>query len=695
MLNTLSYASRMVDDGSTAAMLREHTREGVANCDPIWKKADKLKKFVARKQWSKEDEERVSRAGRKTPLPVMSEIGRVLATFSGRQMMQRFAREYIARHQGAARRAEIMTKIDRAVMQHCDAEQVESKAFKDGPGIQGVSWTRWFVDELSGDKPILRVADVPVWSMMWPRTRELNLRDRPWHRWGSWAPQAEVRERWSEKWEEIRSRIGMREWTTSDQERGGSSRIPWAGQEGNKPLKLEEYYDPHGRAFWLEYEEWREKVRVFRVARPRDPMMPFSVARGMLIDPQHQEDPIESVDLEEAAYREWEKQHQAMHNEDVPPDAMVRRPKLVYRYAFLIGDTVLETDDLDVGIFTFSPMAAECVELSDETHYIGLVEDIVDAQRMKNYMMAALLRDLAINPKGVFVYEQGLFRDHDAALTAFTSPGGAIQVPRGRLSTGAPPFSFHAGGTGPYRSMLEGMLSIYDQAIPRLAGFNPGALGQLGPDLRRISGQVVRAVQDAAMVSNAERFDALRLYRREGGRIFLAFLRLLYDTPQDLVDFIGEEDAYEDVIDPATGDPVLDPATQAPMRQLAIPPKEMWKEDAWQEIGIEEVQPTDDELSALWETLQTQVQLLLQPMQDTGEPLFTSEDLAEVLPKIPAARRQKMLQRIRRAQTVMRRQKLMAEQQAMAAAQQGAPDAGANGQPAPTNGAPPPQVAAA
>jgi hypothetical protein len=651
----------MEDDGSLEAMWREHRAEGIANCQKFWDKATRLKKFAGRDQWPEGDKKKLDNPNRKSPRMTVPDTARILATFSGRQMMQRFERAYVARHQSAERYAEIMSKIDRAVMQATDAEQVDSQVFKDGPGIQGISWARYFVDEMSGPEPQLRKEKVPIWNMMWPATCDINLRDRAWHRWGSWWPQSAVKERWATQFREIQTLIGRKQWTSSEQ-RGESSRIPWAGQAGNKPLEQSDYYDANKRSFWIEYEEWREPVTFYSVARPKDPNMTYADALGIQVTAT-EEDPFERVEMRAEDWKEFKKSYETIHGEEVPKEMVVRKPRLVHRYAYGCGDKVLETDTMEVGIFTFTSMAAEVIELPGETLYIGLMEDLVDAQRMKNYMRSALIRDMQINPKGTLFVEQGLFRDKDQALTAFTSPGGVIEIPRGRLTGAASqPWRFEAGGTGPYRSMVEGMHQTYSDDIPRLAGFNPAALGQLGNDLRRISGQVVRSVQDAAMVSNAERFDALRLDRREGGRIFLAFMRLLYKRPEDLIPFIGEQDAYEDVTDPVTGEPVPDEMGQ-PQRRLAIPPIEMWVPEAWKEIAVEEVAPTDDDQQAFWDSLQTQIQLLTQPMPDIGEGILSSEDIVDLMPKVPAARRQKMLLRIRRLQARVKQQQMMQAQQ--------------------------------
>lgn len=700
MADTIQYSSRLRDDGSLDTMWREHREEGIANCTLIWAEARRLKKFAARDQWPDRDKSGGGGSGgtdnnpnRKSARLTIPETSRVLAAFSGRQILQRVEREYIPRNQDTARFAETLTRVDRAVCQACDGEQVDSAAFRDGPGIQGVSWVRWFVDDWTGERPQLKYETVPIWQMMWPPTRQLNLTDRAWQRWGSWMSQSTVRAKWPDAYDRIRILIGTRQWTNVQQQAGQSSRIPWSGGPGNKPLSnltTAEAYDPKSRSFWIEYEELRELVTAWQVARPVDPAMSYADALGLdrqrilalsATDPAAQAaappDPFETVEMTPEELRAYRKERLAVHGEEIPKDLATRKQRMVYRYVYGCGDQILETGDIAQKRFTFQSMAAEVVELEDRTLYISLLKDLEDAQRMVNYMMSAMVRDIQVNPKGGLIVEQGLFRDKNEALTAWTAPGGVIEVPRGRLTQGSAPFQLIPSPSGQYASRLDNMLAFWREAIPRLAGFNPAALGQLGTDIRRVSGEVVKQLADATMTSNAERIDSLRLFRREGGRIFLAFARVLWE-PEDLVAFIGESDAYDDVLDPETGLPAVDPVTGEPRRVLAIPPKEMWHEDSWKEIAIEEVTPSDSDLEAFWNAVQTQVALFQTPMPDTGKPLFESADWIKMFPKMPAALRQKVLARIKMQQRQMVEQQ---QQQAQAAqAQQQAQDQEQQGQ---------------
>lgn len=687
MSDNQSYASRMENDSSTLAMWKDHRQEGIDNCAPKWKESSRLKRFAARDQWPDEDRHKTDNPNRKSARITVPETSRVLAAFSGKQVLQRLEREYIPRNEDAARYAEVWTKVDRAICQACDGEQVDSAAFRDGPGIQGISWVRWYVDDWTSEIPQLKYETVPIWQMMWPATRLINLQDRAWQRWGSWWPQSTVRARWRQHYDAIRTMIGTQQWTDMQQKVGGvHSRIPWIGGPGNKPLtsSAADAYDPRTRSLWIEYEEYRELRTYFRVARPIDPNMTYAEALDVdrqrimrLSDPMTAQsappDAMERIELSPDELPEFRREHQSVHSEDVPNDLIERKQRMEYRYIFGCGDVILEEGEVEQGCFTFQALAAEVVELENETKYISLMSDLVDAQRMVNYMMSALIRDIQIHPKGGLIVEQGLFRDKNEALAAWTAPGGVIEVPRGRLSQGTKPYDLVPNPPGQYETKLQSMLAFYREAIPRLAGFNPAALGQLGTDIRRVSGEVVRQLADATMTSNAERIDSFRLYRREGARIFMAFARKMWQ-PEDLVRFIGESDAYDDVLDPMTAMPTGE-------RVLAIPPKEAWNEDYWKEIAIEEVQPGDDQLSAFWDKVQTQVALLQAPMPDTGQPLFQSEDWVKLL-QLPASMRQKLLARIKAQQRKLQQEQMMAQQQAQQAQEQGQmppPDAGAAG----------------
>lgn len=649
-----SYRDTMEGEGyDLKEMLRTHRTQGLASWQPKWEKATQMQKFCNGEHWGEADKNKMDKAPSKSPRLSVREIDPVLQTFSGRQMMQRFERAYMPRHSAAARKGEIMTAIDRAMMHAADAEQIDSSAFKDGPGIQGISCVRWEMDDLNERGGGILISDVPIWQVMAdPEARRVNLSDRGWQRFGSWWPVAEVKERWPEHWQTLLQHVGSGSWIPTEPKE--SSRIPWTGMAGNKTLDYSLLFYPKGRAVWIEYEEWKEIVPEWEVVIPADPSLSYADAIASAVE--NGPDIFSSVVYRSLAeVREFKERHLATFGEDVPKSYIARKRSVKYKFAYICGDTVLETDDIPTEYWTFQFLTGFRIAMPTCVEWSSVVERLVDPQKWVDVMLSALVRNLQITPKGLLFAEEGFFRNRQEAMSAWSNPGGLIMVGRGKLSGGNPGFLQVNPGTQTYAGMVESLMSFAQNAIPRLAGFNPGALGQLGGDLRRISGEVVRQVQDAAMASNAEPFDALRHYRREGGRIFLSFLRRFFE-PDQLVEIVGEETAYEDVIDPMTKQPVVDPVTGEPQRRLVIADKESWHPAYWKEIGVEDVVPTGDQLASLWKAVETSIQILLQPQPDTGMPLFSSEDLAEIIPGIPAQRRERMLQRIRAAVLAMQQQ---------------------------------------
>jgi hypothetical protein len=684
MADLSKIAFSMGDDDSLETMLRLHREVGTQAWKPEWEEFTKLQKFVGGDQWPDMDKRRMdgadgqgTAAQPRAPRLSVNEIAPVLQTFSGREMMQRFERGYVSRNPGKAREGEIMTQVDRAFMQAADAEQVVSAAFKDGPGIQGVSAVRWELDDLNERGGGIVITDLPMWQVMAdPEARQVNLSDRAWHRYGQWWSQKRVRERWPDKFEEIQKSVGGgNPWVPTDMT--DSSRIPWAGMAGNKPMDV---YYPRGKTLWIEYEEWKDVTTYWEVGVPADPSQTYSDAIAASMNMQDgDQDPFTTQTVENAAeLKALKDQHSATFGEDIPKPYINRKQRIAYKYAYVCGDTILETDDVPTGCWTIQFLTGFRFPQPKRTRWTSLVSRLVDPQKWINVFLSALVRNIQISPKGLLFVEDGFFKNRNEAMSTWASPGGLITVGRGKLSGSLPGYKFESGGTQPYAAMVTDMMSFYREAVPRLAGFNPGALGQLGGDLRRISGQVVKQVQDAAMTANAEPFDALRHFRREGGKIFLAFLRTFYN-PEDIVRIVGEDVAYQKVLDPTSGQPipeqqpVVDPQTGQPatdpqtgqpqmgpvydavtgeqkfQQQLVFPDKSAFVPDYWKDISVEDVQPVGDQLQATWDAIQTSVPTLLQPRPDTGQPLFSSKVLAKMIPGIPSQIRQEILQEVQAA----------------------------------------------
>lgn len=644
MADAIQTVQRLNHKETLEEMLLRHRADGINNCRETWNRAAELQRYANESnQWGRSLKSNQSgnasqNAGPKTHNRVgVNEITQIIQTLSGRQMMQRLERKYEPRSAGQAFFAEAMTAIDKALCEEAQTDQVESAAFKDGPGIQGVSLIRFEYDTLDDDRGKLVVNDWPVWQAMWPQScRKINLGDRAWHRIGMWMPATEVKDRWGkEKWEKVQHLVSTQPWASLGGEISGSSRTPWAGQDGNVIVgaggDTPPYYNPHKNELWVEMEEWRETQMVYEVGVPTAEGMTY--AEAMAGAAPGQPDTMTSAQMTGSELADHKAQHLAMTGEAMPDNLAVPKKIMKYKYAYIVGPTVTDTSDIPVGQFTILFMTGFRYPQPDRTDWIGLTERLVEVQKWMNLFLTAIIKLLESNPKGVLFYEKGLFSSKKDAMTEFSSTGGTIEVPRGKLSGANPPYRYEAGGSSPYSEMVQPIFQFYREAIPRLAGFNPGALGQLGTDLRRISGEVLKGVQDAAMASNAELFDSLRAYRQDAGKLILAFIRTFWlDKQEDLVAMVGEENLQ--YIDPDTGQTLS-----------AFPPVEMWTPSAWRRIAVEEVAPVGDALDSLWQSFgqNNALQTLQAPQPDTGKPLFSSEDLIQTIPRLPSSLRNKMV----------------------------------------------------
>lgn len=665
-----SPIAALMGEESLEDMLRRHRQEGIRTCSRVWWMSEILQRYA--NDASQHEELDETRLGDRSYDPFdtkrlsVNEIRLPVGAASGRQVMERFERSYKPRSANAERFGEVVSGVDKAMMAQADAEQAESAAFRDGPCIQGVSCVRWEYDTTEDPRGRLLVQNWPIKQVMWGNeAREINLRDRTWHRAGWWWPASRVREEWPDRFKDLAFFAATAGWGNADVP-GVSSRTPWSGGPAHRraDADTDPFYSSRSQSFFVEREEWRELTHEYVVARPVDPAETYASAQARYMElaasipggkvPPEQ-DTMERVTLDYKGVRDFKANYLAATNEDVPSRYIAKRPKIVYKYAYVIGGKVMETGEIPEGTFTFLFMTGRRRDTPTGTRWIGLAEDLVPQQRLNNLLLMSLYKNLATNPKGVLVYEQGVFKNRDDALDQFTKPGGVIETKRGALTSGAKPYAFEAGGTNAYHGMLESLFGYVSSSIPRLAGFNAAALGQLGPDYRRISGSVVRQQADAAIQNNPELFDSWRLYRRQGGRLFLAFIATHWEGRlEELGEIVGEEILY-----------TIEEAEDGTERAVfSLPPAELWKQDAWRSIDIVEVVPDDDRRETFWKVLeQGGFQMIQQPQYDTGTPLLGSLDIIKTLPGLSPSERDDLIRR--------KKKELIAKQQADQKNQQG------------------------
>lgn len=672
---------KLLQDRPVREQFEIRRSRGIKLCAPIWDRAKENHRFAApgESQWPDKEKDRADRAH--AAALTFNEIHPIVQHLSGRQILDRYQRVYVPRNQDVRRWAETLTDIDRAIMEACDAAQEESRAFYSGPCVGGVSWLSYEMDFLEEPEGALTVREVPIWSVIWPadETRRMNLVDRSWHIHGFWLPKAEVRARWPRAYKRIAETLTAH-WSYFGGDAQPSHRIPWRNVDG-LPDESVSWYDRAADSCWIERYQYRNVEYKFHVAAirpeageavvaarsvggegegaggegieagmmgapneaapspapapdlspPTYPEVEGAISRGLLTP----DEAYQVLVLDPDAFADYSGAYEEATGEPLPRAYVDERPAYVYRYALFAGKEILEEGLVPVEGWTLEAMTGYPFEQPDKIEWRSVVDALKDPQLWKNVFTSMLLRYMQTSPKGLLVYERGLFRSANEAKTQWARMGGTVEVNSGRLSgPGNAPYRIETGQGSPMNGLLEAMVGMADAAIPRLAGFNPGALGQVGGDLRRISGEVVSQLAEAAAAAHALPIDALRLARKRGGELLLKYLARFYDE-EDIARVIGTE-AYREVADPQTGEVV---------RESTLPPKETWLSANWK-LSIQESVPAPDRLRAQFQALAASggLELLVQ----TGA--VTAEDLIEMMPDLPEARREKMLARVRAVQ---------------------------------------------
>jgi hypothetical protein len=650
------------EDGAGKAWVKEFKKrrhEASSATSPIKSRATDNHRFAA----PGEDQEPPSSTarGKSTPrrrftLMSVNEIHPILSTLSGRQIMGRFERRYIPRRNDVREWAEVLSNWDRAVVDACHADQEESAAFRNGPGIAGLSWLKVSVDYLEDPEGMIVIEEIPLWRMLWParETRKKNLLDRDWQIEGDWYTLAKFKAMWPTKVKAVRDEIGKApNWSDSDPTPAKSSRIPWEGMDGSSEGTMA-FFDGKRRQIWVERYEWREPSSRHFVVVPPEGMSYADLEEAL----SWGEATIDDLSVEEMSpreFRDYDAEVRTATGEGVPLTRYIRKERMVYRYAYLAGDTVLEQGDIEIGRFTYEALTGYPFVQPDVVDWRSITDALRMPQIWINIFLTMMVKYMQVNPKGVLFVERGVFKSRNEGMSQFSSTGGMIEVERGKISGSPnPPFLFHSGGRSPMDGFVQSMLTFAQDLLPRSVGFNHAALGQLGPDLRRISGQVVEHVRDAAVASHAELYDSLATARQRIGMILLGILGKVLGL-KHLRRVVGEEAFVDEIKDPATGEMQQIPKT---------PPPDLLDEAVWS-VAVEETKPAPDRMRFVWESLTESGGLGI--LAQIGA--LDRRMAIEMMPDLPEDMRERRLREIEQEEEMM-------QQQAAAPAEPGAAEPG-------------------
>ena len=474
--------------------------------------------FYAGKQWTAEDKASMLEQ-RKAPI-VFNRVARTINAVIGLEIQNRQAVQYIPREVGDTKVNEIYTSAADWIRDNCDAEDEESESFQDLMicGLGGTETRIDYEEEADGKVCIDRVDPM---ELFWdPTAKKKNLRDARWRARVKKVSDAEIRGMWPD----YTSPEGSVEtYLTDEQEPTNATPPRYDGKDdpaANQPKTRE-----------LVCFQWFEKEPFYRVQTSGGQIVEFSEEKWARIGPV-----VQQMGLQ-----------------------FVRQSKRVYRKAYLVGGTILEQMDLEVQSGFTLHFITGARDRNANT-YFGLVALMMDPQRWANKWLSQIIHILNSTAKG------GLIAEKDA----FASPKVAEDTwARSETITWTNPGAVSGGKVQPKPStpMPEGFSKLLDFAVNSIndvPGVNMELMGLVGTNQ---PGVLENMRKQAGMTILAVFFDAIRLYRKDQGRVMIEFIRE-HISDGRLVRVLGPEGAqYIPLIkDPQalTFDVVVDEAATSP-----------------------------------------------------------------------------------------------------------------------------------
>jgi hypothetical protein len=617
----------------------QHLETRLADCSErmrlIWERASENQKFQrgGEHQWDPAD----WKARRETHRPTFSfkDVALAVRAVSGREITSREVATFKPRADEDDQVAAVLREWDRDRLQEANSEQVYSDAFR-SLLTESYSWTQWRMKYDESPQGRMEHKALASWEMVWdPTSRGKNLLDREWDAWGGYISIDEYLMMFPDQKERLKKQSRLDKMGFGDPKQQQTSRYPWLHRSKNS---LPFYNKSHREVFAIDYE-WRERAPAYDVlvppGIPPSSTSPEDLDQLIQQDQQAQaayqrqvqeaqatgQDPsqvpappplqlpdkelkrLSEADWEafQGAYEDFLAQHpEALlaQPEGLPGMAAAQGPPQgyaaleldpapsamgpadgIYRWRFrraiVVAREIVKQVEIKEGAFTRQCMTANPFKQPEGTDYDGLVDDMKDAARTKNYVTSMGVSLLQRSHKNTIVYAPGYFDDESDAEKRFAMPSAMIKG--GALAAKDPDWltkGLREFETNTYPQGMDKWLEVLDTAVWRPTGLNPQTIGSL-PDARRVSGTVFSALQGAPMVVLAELFDSLRLLKKTDGRLRLAMTQAYY-TPEDVKAVVGQ--------DLAQYVPDKEHWGQLTERQIVVevgPAGESAKEEAW------------------------------------------------------------------------------------------------------------------
>lgn len=554
---------------------------------------------VAGDQWEDTVRNQLEEEGR--PVFTFNRVAGFIRGICGLETSTRNQVTFYPRELSDSGLGDIINAAVRWVRQECDAEDEESDAFKDMLTC-GIGWTETLFTTEEDPEGKIVVERVDPLHMRWdPAARKRGLADRRWNARVKWLHPDTIRDVWGdEKADEV---MAMAESDTEVLDEFASTPHDATAAHEYDADNLGQARRRSGLPV-VQYQYFKT-VSFYRVMNP---------VTGQV------------EELNEAQHAELTRKLKEVGVE-VPGQKIRKRQ---YRQLIYCGTVELEDEALPSDGFTFNPITG--IRDRNSGTWYGFVRDMIDPQRWINKFFSSMADVVASQAKGGLLAETGAFVDKQQAEDSWADPRSIVWMRDGALAAGKVKERQSAGLPAGFSQLLEFTVG----SLPHVAGVNLEFLGLAG---REQAGVLETQRKQAAIATLAEFFNALRLYRKQQGRILVQFINE-YISDGRLVRIVGKKDEqfvplmkmpgalrYDIVVDEAPNSPDQKQRTWEALMQIIpaaakmgfpIPPSiveyapfpqalvQEWQQFAQGEAGLppemkEKIQQMQEQLQALQE----------------------------------------------------------------------------------------------
>lgn len=468
-----------------------------------WRR-DAIESFglVAGDQWDDTVKQELEAAGR--PVFTFNRVAGFIRGICGLETSTRNEARFYPREVNDSGYADVINAAVKWVRQECDAEDEESDAFKDML-TSGMGWTETFYTNEEDPEGSIIIERVDPLHMRWdPAARKRGLSDRRWNARIKWLQPSAIREVWGEaKANEISGMI-----------------------ETDSEVFDEFASTPHDATAAHEYDsdnlgQARRRSGVPVVQYQYFVMQTFHLVTNPMSGQQEQ--------IDEEDYRTLNERFRETLGGDLPSQKFRKRQ---YRQLIYCGTVQLEDEALPCDGFTFTPITG--IRDRNNGTWYGFVRDMMDPQRWINKFFSSMADVVASQAKGGLLAETSAFVNTERAQEDWADPRSIVWLQPGALAGGKVKERTSSGIPAGFSQLLEFTVG----SLPHVAGVN---LEFLGLAAREQAGVLETQRKQAAIATLAEFFNALRLYRKQQGRILVQFIDAFISDGR-LVRIVGKKD---------------------------------------------------------------------------------------------------------------------------------------------------------